>query len=38
MFVVLYLTHGFSAQTSVAVLGTLVSLVLTGGFGRWRSR
>jgi len=31
MFFVLYLTHGFSVQTSVAVLGTLVSLTLTGG-------
>ncbi|MDG4820874.1 YibE/F family protein [Asanoa sp. WMMD1127] len=31
MFMVLYLTHGFSVQTSVAVLGTLVSLTLTGG-------
>ncbi|MER5455657.1 YibE/F family protein [Micromonospora sp. NPDC002389] len=33
MFVVLYLTHGISAQTSVAVLGTLGSLVLTGLLG-----
>ncbi|WBB77815.1 YibE/F family protein [Micromonospora sp. WMMD882] len=33
MFVVLYLTHGVSAQTSVAVLGTLASLVLTGILG-----
>ncbi|MFU8870894.1 YibE/F family protein [Micromonospora sp. SL4-19] len=33
MFVVLYLTHGISAQTSVAVLGTLGSLVLTGVLG-----
>ncbi|WP_295143679.1 YibE/F family protein, partial [Saccharopolyspora sp.] len=31
MFVVLYLTHGFSARTSTAVLGTLVSLALIGG-------
>ncbi|MEU5904043.1 YibE/F family protein [Micromonospora sp. NPDC047467] len=30
MFVVLYLTHGVTAQTSVAVLGTLGSLILTG--------
>jgi uncharacterized membrane protein len=28
MFVVLYLTHGFSARTSTTVLGTLVSLAL----------
>ncbi len=28
MFVVLYLTHGFSARTSTAVLGTLLSLAL----------
>ncbi|MGC5032876.1 YibE/F family protein [Micromonospora sp. DT229] len=33
MFVVLYLTHGVSAQTSVAVLGTLGALVLTGLLG-----
>lgn len=33
MFVVLYLTHGVSGQTSVAVLGTLASLVLTGLLG-----
>ncbi len=31
MFAVLYLTHGFSVHTSVAVLGTLASLVVTGG-------
>ncbi|WP_410663978.1 YibE/F family protein [Amycolatopsis sp. lyj-84] len=30
MFIALYLTHGLSARTSVAVLGTLVSLVLIG--------
>jgi len=33
MFVVLYLTHGLTSQTSVAVLGTLASLVLTGVLG-----
>ncbi|MFF5297643.1 YibE/F family protein [Paractinoplanes globisporus] len=33
MFAVLYLTHGFSAHTSVAVAGTLASLVLTGLLG-----
>jgi uncharacterized membrane protein len=33
MFVVLYLTHGVSVRTSVAVLGTLASLVLTGVLG-----
>lgn len=33
MFVVLYLTHGVTTQTSVAVLGTLGSLVLTGVLG-----
>ncbi|WP_411025894.1 YibE/F family protein, partial [Salmonella sp. s57402] len=27
---VLYLTHGFSPSTSVAVVGTLVALALTG--------
>jgi YibE/F-like protein len=33
MFAVLYLTHGVSVTTSVAVLGTLVSLVVTGLLG-----
>lgn len=31
MFAVLYLTHGLSARTSTAVLGTLASLALIGG-------
>jgi uncharacterized membrane protein len=30
MLVVLYLTHGFTAPTTMAVLGTLASLTLTG--------
>lgn len=33
MFGVLYLSHGFSAQTSTAVLGTLLSLALIGVLG-----
>ncbi|MBC2865850.1 YibE/F family protein [Streptomyces mexicanus] len=33
MLLALYLCHGLSARTSVAVLGTLVSLVLTGALG-----
>lgn len=33
MFVVLYLTHGLTARTSTAVLGTLVSLALIGLLG-----
>ncbi|MEJ2858841.1 MULTISPECIES: YibE/F family protein [unclassified Saccharothrix] len=33
MFIVLYLTHGVSARTSTAVLGTLVSLALIGVLG-----
>ncbi|MBB5919558.1 putative membrane protein [Actinoalloteichus hoggarensis] len=33
MFVVLYLTHGVSARTSAAVLGTLLSLALIAGLG-----
>ena len=33
MFVVLYLTHGLSARTSTAVLGTLLSLALIGVLG-----
>jgi uncharacterized membrane protein len=30
MFVALYLAHGFNAQTTTAVVGTMASLVLTG--------
>jgi uncharacterized membrane protein len=33
MFAALYLTHGVNVHTSVAVAGTLVSLVLTGVLG-----
>ncbi|MFP5021449.1 YibE/F family protein [Pseudonocardia phyllosphaerae] len=33
MFAVLYLTHGFNARTSCAVLGTLASLALIGLLG-----
>jgi uncharacterized membrane protein len=33
MFLALYLTHGLSARTSTAVLGTLVSLALILGLG-----
>jgi uncharacterized membrane protein len=33
MFAVLYLTHGVNVHTSVAVLGTLAALVLTGVLG-----
>lgn len=33
MFAVLYITHGFSARTSTAVLGTLASLLLIGLLG-----
>ncbi|MCP2258396.1 putative membrane protein [Streptoalloteichus tenebrarius] len=33
MFVALYLTHGRTARTSTAVLGTLASLVLIGALG-----
>jgi uncharacterized membrane protein len=33
MFVVLYLTHGLTARTSTAVLGTLVSLAIIGALG-----
>ncbi|WP_433285778.1 YibE/F family protein [Pseudonocardia sp. CA-142604] len=33
MFGVLYLTHGFSARTSTAALGTLLSLLLIGVLG-----
>lgn len=33
MFGVLYLTHGISAQTSSAVLGTVLSLALIGALG-----
>jgi uncharacterized membrane protein len=33
MIVTLYLTHGLTIRTSVALLGTLLSLALTGGLG-----
>ncbi|ATW52315.1 YibE/F family protein [Streptomyces peucetius] len=33
MLIALYLCHGLSARTSVAVLGTLISLLLTGLLG-----
>ncbi|MGQ4515024.1 YibE/F family protein [Streptomyces sp. DW26H14] len=33
MLIALYLCHGLTARTSVAVLGTLVSLLLTGALG-----
>ncbi len=33
MLIALYMCHGLTARTSVAVLGTLVSLLLTGGLG-----
>jgi uncharacterized membrane protein len=33
MFAVIYLTHGVSVSTSIAVLGTLAALVLTGLLG-----
>jgi uncharacterized membrane protein len=33
MFFVLYLTHGVSVPTSIAILGTLAALVLTGLLG-----
>nr|WP_229698343.1 YibE/F family protein [Wenjunlia tyrosinilytica] len=35
MLVALYLCHGLSARTSVAVLGTLISLLLIGLLGSW---
>jgi uncharacterized membrane protein len=33
MFVIMYLVHGVSVRTSVAVLGTLGALVITGALG-----
>ncbi|MCF3961285.1 YibE/F family protein [Streptomyces fuscigenes] len=33
MLIALYLCHGLTARTSVAVLGTLISLVVTGALG-----
>ena len=33
MFVIMYLVHGVSVRTTVAVLGTLGALVVTGGLG-----
>ncbi|WP_454317781.1 YibE/F family protein [Streptomyces phaeoluteigriseus] len=35
MLIALYLCHGLSARTSVAVLGTLISLLLIGVLGSW---
>ncbi|RKN43258.1 YibE/F family protein [Streptomyces hoynatensis] len=35
MLLTLYLCHGLNARTSVAVLGTLASLVLIGVLGSW---
>lgn len=37
MFVVLYVAHGFTARTSVALLGTLIGLALTALLGWWGS-
>jgi uncharacterized membrane protein len=33
MFIVLYMTHGINVTTSVAILGTLAALILTGLLG-----
>ncbi len=38
MLVVLYLAHGLTARTSVALLGTLAGLGLTAGIGAWATR
>jgi uncharacterized membrane protein len=39
MFIVIYVTHGFSTRTTTALLGTLFGLLLTSGLGfataRW---
>ncbi|MFT4286692.1 YibE/F family protein [Nocardioides sp.] len=35
MYVVLYLAHGVSLRTSVALAGTLVGLAVTAGLGVW---
>ena len=35
MLVVLYLAHGFSARTTVALLGTMVGLAVTAVLGAW---
>lgn len=35
MLIALYMCHGLSARTSVAVLGTLISLSLIGVLGSW---
>ncbi|MFC9286278.1 YibE/F family protein [Streptomyces sp. NPDC057052] len=35
MLIALYLCHGLSARTSVAVVGTLISLLLIGILGSW---
>ncbi len=38
MFVVLYATHGFSARTTTALVGTLFGLVLIAGLGYFATR
>ncbi|WP_071162123.1 YibE/F family protein [Acidipropionibacterium thoenii] len=38
MFVVIYLTHGFSTRTTTALLGTLFGLLLSAGLGWWATR
>ncbi|WP_418275585.1 YibE/F family protein [Isoptericola jiangsuensis] len=35
MLVVLYVAHGLTARTTVALLGTLAGLALTAGIGAW---
>lgn len=35
MTVVLYLSHGFSAKTTTALLGTILGLVISGGLAAW---
>jgi uncharacterized membrane protein len=37
MLVVLYVAHGLTARTTVALLGTLAGLALTPGIGGWAS-
>jgi uncharacterized membrane protein len=37
MLVVLYVAHGLTARTTVALLGTLAGLALTAGIGGWAS-
>ncbi len=35
LLVALYVAHGFSSRTTVALIGTLIALLITAGFAAW---